>query len=92
MGIGDWGLGIGDWAQSLNQYNDLLKHKDHERIKNNKEIFLQELKKPNSRIQREEASIIRQIKKFLGSTKRNNNQFQNNEHDDDNVINAYFGL
>ena len=43
-------------------------------------------------MQREEASIIRQIRQFLGSSKKNNNYFENNEKDETNAINAYFGL
>jgi hypothetical protein len=78
--------------KNMNHYNDIMKYKDYERIKNNKEQFLQELKKPNTRMQREEASIIRQIRQFLGSSKKNNNYFENNEKDETNAINAYFGL
>ena len=78
--------------KNMNNYNDILKHKDHERIKFNKEQFLQELKKPNSRIQREEASIIRQIRQFLGTNKKKNFFENNSEQNDENVINAYFGL
>ena len=79
--------------KNMNNYNDILKHKDHERIKLNKEQFLQELKKPNSRVQREEASIIRQIRQFLGTTTKKNNFLENsNDQDEENVINAYFGL
>ena len=79
--------------KNMNNYNDILRHKDLERIKLNKEQFLQELKKPNSRVQREEASIIRQIKQFLGTTTKKNNFLENsNDQDEENVINAYFGL
>ena len=76
--------------KKMNHYND--SNYDHQRIKNKKEQFLQELKKPNTRIQREEANIMKQIRQFLSSSKSHNNYYDNNIVDEDNVINAYFGL
>ena len=79
--------------KQMNNYKDLNKFKDNERIKINKEQFLQDLKKPNSKIQKEEANIIRQIRYFLNSSKRSNNYNEiNNINDEGNIINAYFGL
>ena len=78
--------------KNMNPYNDIIKMKDNERIKSNKEQFLQDLKKPNSKIQKEEANIIRQIRYFLNSSKKANNNENNNANDEGNVINAYFGV
>ena len=79
--------------KQMNNYKDLNKIKDNERIKNNKEQFLQDLKKPNSKIQKEEANIIRQIRYFLNSSKKPSNYSDiNNINDEGNIINAYFGL
>ena len=79
--------------KQMNNYKDLDKYLDNEQIKNNKEQFLQDLKKPYSKLQQEEENIIRQIKYFLNSSKKSNYSNDNNKRSDDyvNLINAYFG-
>jgi hypothetical protein len=79
--------------KQMNNYKDLDKYLDNEQIKNNKEQFLQDLKKPYSKLQQEEENIIRQIRYFLNSSKKSNYSNDNNKRSDDdgNLINAYFG-
>ena len=77
--------------KNMNHYNDFIKKRDQNTIKNNKEQFLHELKMPNTKSQKMEANIIREIKHFINTTKKNENM-ENNGQNDASLINAYFGL
>ena len=75
----------------MNHYNDFIKKRAQNTIKNNKEQFLHELWMPNTKSQKMEANIIREIKHFINTTKKNENM-ENNGQNDASLINAYFGL
>ena len=64
--------------KNMNHYNDFIKKRDQNTIKNNKEQFLHELKMPNTKSQKMEANIIREIKHFINTTKKGRNYNWNN--------------
>ena len=71
-------------------YHDFIKQRDQNTIKLNKQIFLQELKKPNTRSQKMEANIMKEIKQFINYSKKAE-IMANNGQNDASIINAYFG-
>ena len=76
--------------KNMNHYHEFIKPKDQNKIKLNKEQFLQELKKPNTKSQKMLADIMKEIKQFIYYSKHPVNM--NNCQNDTSIINAYFGL
>ena len=76
--------------KNMNHYHEFIKQRDQNTIKFNKEQFLQELKKPNTRSQKMEADIMKEIKQFIHYSKQEENMYNN--QNDASIINAYFGL
>ena len=76
--------------KNMHHYHDFIKQRDQNTIKLNKQIFLQELKKPNTRSQKMEANIMKEIKQFINYSKKAE-IMANNGQNDASIINAYFG-
>jgi hypothetical protein len=79
------------FMKKMTNYQDFIKEKDYETIRNNREKFLHDLKQPITQKQRQEANIIKEIRQFLNYSK-NNYVENNNGQNEASVINSYFGL
>ena len=77
--------------KNMHYYHQFIKQRDQDTIKLNKEQFLQELKQPNTKSQKMEADIMKEIKQFINYSKKAENM-NNNFQDDASIINSYFGL
>ena len=77
--------------KNFHHYHDFIKQRDQNTIKMNKQQFLHELKQPNTKSQKREADIMREIKQFINYTRKNEN-IGNNDPNDASIINAYFGV